>query len=185
MDTKNMLLERIADLERENQHYREFEAHLERAYAHGTNFQSQLDVLRREQEEVQRQHEKHVQELDQEIANLADKLRITKELLQQAEDRNVSQEREILIQNTLFRNQVSCVQRPCIPWWYALLHASFKTEIEISNSRLSEQSERDKNVLYLRHEEEIAKLKEEQREEQMQRDERVEAEVRYQSLGSS
>ncbi|KAK1215564.1 hypothetical protein PQX77_021827 [Marasmius sp. AFHP31] len=177
MDTKNMLLERIADLERKNQRYREFEAHLERAYAHGIDFQSQLDVLCREQEEVQRQHEKHVQELDQGIANLADELWITKELLQQAEDRNVSQEREISIQNTLFRNKYTLAVRA--------LHASFKTEIEISNSRLSEQSERDKNVLYLRHEEEIAKLKEEQREEQMQRDEHVEAEVRYQSLGSS
>ncbi|KAL0057641.1 hypothetical protein AAF712_015712 [Marasmius tenuissimus] len=68
---------------------------------------------------------------------------------------------------------------------FSKLHASFKTEIEISNSRLSERSERDKNVLYLRHEEEIAELKEEQRQEQMERDERVEAEVSSQSLGYS
>ncbi|KAL0057267.1 hypothetical protein AAF712_016094, partial [Marasmius tenuissimus] len=63
MDTKHdMLLERIAELEHKDQRHREFEEHFERAHAYGIQLQSQLDSLRYEQEEVQRQHEGHVQE---------------------------------------------------------------------------------------------------------------------------
>ncbi|KAL0572174.1 hypothetical protein V5O48_009787 [Marasmius crinis-equi] len=126
------------------------------------------DTVQIEHKQVRDEHEKEIQELRDDLSNLAARSQRGEQIQRVLNEEIATREREIVLQNGVFKNQYKLAVRT--------LRASFKAQVEEFKTDISANFEEEKEKLAEDHQKKVQELLSMCEEETRQKNDRVKAE---------